>query len=200
MNSKPEFLETKFSPKNDYSKSFVFDIFRDDKFSIQNLTKWKIFNSKSQFLGKTLHHNLILFFERTSLQTLIFNEKICFRTKLFKTSTKSENSVAFLATNWIKTIFFSDMNFSSKSFSSKIELKTSSFEISFSLKCDYSKSSLFNIFLDNKFSIQNLTCWIENLRFWIEKKISIQNLFFWEKVWFIICFFFSEISFWKSDF
>ena len=64
LNSKLDFSEYSFSLNYDYSKSFVFDIFRDDKFSIQKLTCWKIINSKSQFLGKTLPHNLILFFQK----------------------------------------------------------------------------------------------------------------------------------------
>ena len=102
---KPEFLENKFSPKNDYSKSFVFDIFRDDKFSIQNLKFWNFF---FQFFIKQEHFSFriwLFFFLENSFQTLIFNEKDSYKVMLFKMSTKSEQLVVLRGANRVKTLF-----------------------------------------------------------------------------------------------
>ena len=102
------FFEFSFSLKYDYSKSFVFEIFPDDKFSIQNLTCWKTFNWKSHFLGINLLHNLIIFFKSIPYQTLIYNEKGCFKIMPFEISTKTEKNCCSLR-NKLSHIDFIEM-------------------------------------------------------------------------------------------
>ena len=60
LNSKFDFLEISFSLKYDYSKSFVFDIFRTINSQIK-----------------------IRHVEKLSIQSLIFQEKVCFKIWLF---------------------------------------------------------------------------------------------------------------------
>ena len=73
--------------------------------SIQNLTFWKFFISNFHCAGKRLLQNLIIFFRKISFQTLIFNEKVCYKVMPFKMSTKSEQLVVFCWANRVKTIF-----------------------------------------------------------------------------------------------
>ena len=49
---KPCFSENNFLPKFDYSKSFFFEVCRNEKLTIQNLPGRKILKSKSQFVEK----------------------------------------------------------------------------------------------------------------------------------------------------
>ena len=105
MNSKTEFLEKKFSPKYDYSKAFYSKICRNKQFSIQNLTFWKFFFSNFHCAGKLFLQNLITFFLKISFQTLIFNEKVCYKVKPFEMSTQSEKLVVGRGANRVKTLF-----------------------------------------------------------------------------------------------
>ena len=103
MNSKTEFLEI---------------------FLLQNMIIWKVFYSKSagtknsQFknwllkfffsnfhcAGKRLLQNLIPFFLKISFQTLIFNEKVCYKVMPFKMSTQSEKLVVVRGANRVKPL------------------------------------------------------------------------------------------------
>ena len=99
------FSEINFSPQNEYSKSFVLEICRNEKFSIQNLTFWKFIISKFHCIGKRLLQNLILFFGKISFQTLFFNEKVCYKVMPFKKGTKSEQLVVLRGANRVNTLF-----------------------------------------------------------------------------------------------
>ena len=104
MNAKTEFLENISSSEKDYSKCFVFEICRNEKFSIQNLTFWNFFLSNFHCAGKRLLQNLIPFFLKTSFQTLIFNEKVFYKIMLFNMSTQSEKFVVGRRANRLKTL------------------------------------------------------------------------------------------------
>ena len=73
-----------------FEKFFIIKNSRNKKFSIQNLTFWKFFFSNFPCAGKRLLQNLILSFPQISFQTLIFNEKICYKVMPFKISRQSE--------------------------------------------------------------------------------------------------------------
>ena len=62
-------------------KVFYYKICRSENFSIQNLKFWKVFISKFYCAGKRMLQNLILSFSKISFQTLIFNEKVCYKVK-----------------------------------------------------------------------------------------------------------------------
>ena len=99
------FFDIKSFPKYDYPKSLVFEICRNEKFSIQKLTFWNFFFSNFHCAGKLLLQNLITFFLKISFQTLIFNENVCYKNMLFKMSTRSEKFVDGRGANRVKTLF-----------------------------------------------------------------------------------------------
>ena len=105
MNSKTEFLENIFSPEYDYSKSFVFEICRNEKFSIQNLTFWNFFFQLFIVQEKFCFRIWLLFFLKISFQTLIFNEKGSYKVMPLKMSTKSEQLNVLCGANRVKTLF-----------------------------------------------------------------------------------------------
>ena len=159
MNSKPEFPENKFSPKSDYSNSFVFDIFRDDKFSIQNLTCWKTFISKSLFLGKSLHHFLILFFREFHFKLWFSMERLA-SNHAFENKQKSEEFVVFCGAYWVKTFFFRceffiEIWFLNKNWTQKLTFWKKFFLQNMIIR----KVFYYKICRNKKFSIQNLTFW-----------------------------------------
>ena len=55
--------------------------------------------------GKLLLQNLITFFLKISFQTLIFNEKVCYKVMPFKMSMQSEKLVVGRGANRVKTLF-----------------------------------------------------------------------------------------------
>ena len=185
LGSKSDFWKM-FFPKSLLFEKFGFRNLPGKKFSTQNLTGWKFFESRSHFVVEILLQNLIPFFQKISFETLFFNEKVCFKTMPFKISTKNKK-ISLLCTVQIESKRrFSDVIFSSKSdFPIKIELKTWFFDKKFFPKYDYSKSLVFEICRDQKFSIRNLTLW----------KMSFQILTVWEKVCFRIWFLFPKNSF-----
>ena len=73
-----------------FEKFFIIKNCRNEKFSIQNLTFWKFFFSNFPCAGKRLLQNLILSFSQISFQTLIFNEKVCYKVMPLKISRQSE--------------------------------------------------------------------------------------------------------------
>ena len=153
MNSKTEFLENISSPEKDYSKFFVFEICRNEKFSIQNLKFWKVFFSKFHCAGKRLLQNLIPFSLKTSFQTLIFNEKVFYKIMLFKMSTQSEKFVVGRRANRVKTlclrrdvfieIWFLDINWTQNVIFRKILSPQNDFWKSFLSKSAKTKNSRF---------------------------------------------------------
>ena len=67
----------------------------------------KTLDSKTfRFVGKNFTSKFDFFFPKIPFQTLIFNEKACFKIMPFKISTKSENYVVFPGTNWVRIFFF----------------------------------------------------------------------------------------------
>ena len=132
MNSKTEFLANKFSLRKDYSKSFVFDIFRDDKFSNQNLTCWKTFNSKSHFLGKSLLHILILFFRDFHFKLWFSMERLASKSCLLKWARKVKNllfSVEHIESKrfFFRCEFFIEIWFLSKKWTQKLSFRKTFF-------------------------------------------------------------------------
>ena len=139
------FSDVTFSSKSDFSikielknwvsgKYFFSRVCLFEKFFIRNLPERRILNSKSDFLkfffsifhcaGKRLLQNLISFFRKISFQTLIFNEKVCYKVMPFKMSTQREKLVVVRGANRVKTLFLRRDFFLSKSDSSiKSELK-----------------------------------------------------------------------------
>ena len=99
------FLDIRFFPKYDYPKSLVFEICRNEKFPIQNLTFWNFFFSNFHCAGKTFASESDYFFLKISIQTLIFNEKVCYKVMPFKMSTQSEKLVVGHGANPVKTLF-----------------------------------------------------------------------------------------------
>ena len=113
------FIETWFLCKNwiqklSFWKYFFSRIWLFEKFFIRNLPERRILNSKTDFLkfffsnfhcaGKRLLQNLIPFFRKFSFQTLIFNEKICYKVMPFKNSTQSEKLVVGRGANRVKAL------------------------------------------------------------------------------------------------
>ena len=105
MNSKPDFSIKKFFSKMWLSEMSCF----------RNLPELKNLNSKPDILEfflfkfslslKLFLQNLITFFLKISFQTLIFNEKVCYKVKPFKISTQSEKLVVVRGANRVKTLF-----------------------------------------------------------------------------------------------
>ena len=94
-----------FSSAYDYSKCFVFEICRKEKFSIQNLTFRKFFFSNFHCAGKRLLQNLIPSFSKISVQNLIFNEKVCYKVMPFKISRQIQKPFIVRGANRFKTLF-----------------------------------------------------------------------------------------------
>ena len=126
MSQNVFFSDVNFWSKSDFSikielknwvsgKYFFSRIWLFEMFCIRNLPERKIFNSKPDLLekflsnfhcaGKLLLQNLITFFLKISFQTLIFNEKVCYKVMPFKMSTQSEKLVVGRGANRVKTLF-----------------------------------------------------------------------------------------------
>ena len=85
------FSENNFSPQNDYSKTFVLEICRKEKFSIQNLTFWKFLFSNFHCAGKRLLQNLIPFFGKFHFKLWFSMKKFATRSCLLKGARKVNN-------------------------------------------------------------------------------------------------------------
>ena len=178
------FLDIKFFPKYDYPKILVFEICRNEKFSIQNLTFWNFFFSNFHCAGKRLLQNLITFFLKISFQTLIFNEKVFYKIMFCKMSTQSEKLVVGRWANRVKTlclrrdvfieIWFLDINWTENLIFRKIFVSTKWFFEKFfiEIRQDKKLSNLKLIKLLEKTSLQNPTFLSKN---------SISNLWFSKK-------------------
>ena len=75
------------------------------KFSKPARTKNSRFKNFS-ICRKKLLFKIRIFFAKIPFQTLIFNEKACFKIMPFKRSTKCGKFVVFCGVNWIRTFFF----------------------------------------------------------------------------------------------
>ena len=120
------------------------------------------------FCSKKLHFKMRHFFKKFQFRFLIFKEKVYFEIMPFKISTKSENYLVFPGANWVRTFFFSDVNFLSKSdFPIKTELKN----------WVSGKYSFSRIWLFEKFFIIK-SAGTKNFQFtiWNFEKMSFQNL------------------------
>ena len=98
------FFDKKFFPKYDYAKSLVFEICRDQKFSIRNLTLWKM-SFQILTVWEKVCFRIWFLFPKNSFECLIFNEKGCYKTMPFKTSTKTEKNCYFLRSKFSRTDF-----------------------------------------------------------------------------------------------
>ena len=189
MRSKTEFLEKKFSPKIDYSKSFVFDIFRDDKFSIQNLTFWNFFFQLFIVQEKFCFRIWLLFFLKISFQTLIFNEKGSYKVMLLKMSTKSEQLNVLCGANRVKTLFlicdvFIEIWFLNENWIQNLNFRKNSLSTKRLLEKNFSKPARTKNSLFKNWSICR-----KKLHFKIRiffQKIPFQTLIFNEKACFKI--------------
>ena len=190
MNSKTEFLENISSPEKDYSKCFVFEICRNEKFSIQNLTFCNFFRSNFHCTEKLLLQILIpFFFWKISFQMLIFNEKVCYKVMPFKMSTQNEKLVVVGGANRVKTLFlrrdvlieiwFLNKNWTQNLIFSKILSPQNDFSKSISSKYAWTKNSRFK-----NWSICRKKLHFKTRIFF--QKVPFQNLIFNEKVCFKI--------------
>ena len=117
------FSEITFSPQNHYSKRFVFEICRNEKLSIKNLTFWKLFFSNFHCTGKRLLQNLIVFFGKFHFNLWFSMKEFATKSCLLKWARKVKNLL--LSAEQIESKrFLLDVNSSSKpDFSKKIEFK-----------------------------------------------------------------------------
>ena len=166
----------------------------------RNLPERKILNSKPDLLElflfkfslcwKTFASESDYFFLKVSFQTLIFNEKICYKVMPFKTSTQSEKLVVGRGANRVKTLFlrrdvfieiwFLDINWTENLIFRKIFVSTKRFFEKFFIE----------IRQDKKLSILKLIKLLEknftsksDISF---KKFHFKFLIFKEKVYFKI--------------
>ena len=184
MNSKTDFLENIFSPKYDYSKVFYYKICRNEKISIQNLTFWKFFFSNFHCAGKRLLQNLIPFFLKISFQTLIFNEKVCYKVMPFKMSTQSEKLVVVRGANRVKTLFLRRDVLIEIWFLNKNWTQNLIFRKILSPQNDFSKIILSKSARTKNSRFKNWSICRKKLHFKIRsffQKFSFQNLIFNEK-------------------
>ena len=116
FSSKPDFsLKIEFknwvSGKNFfsriwYSKCFVFEICRNEKFSIQNLTFWNFFFSNFHCTGKRLLQNLILFFGKFHFKLWFSMKEFATKSCLLKWARKVKNLLLSAEQNESKRFFF----------------------------------------------------------------------------------------------
>ena len=126
IDSKRYFLNVMFWSKSDssikielktwfFDKKFFSKMWLSEMSCFRNLPELKNLNSKPDILEfffsnfhwawKLFLQNLITFFLKISFQTLIFNEKVCYKVKPFKISTQSEKLVVVHGANRVKTLF-----------------------------------------------------------------------------------------------
>ena len=106
-----------------YSKCFVFEICRNEKFSIQNLTFWNFVFSNFHCTGKRLLQNLILFFGKFHFKLWFSMKEFATKSCLLKWARKVKN-LLLSAEQIDSKPYFLDVMFLSKSDSSmKIEFK-----------------------------------------------------------------------------
>ena len=136
----------------------------EKKFSKPARTKNSRFKNWS-ICGKTLHFKIRIFFQKIPFQTLIFNEKACFKIMPLKISTKSEKLVFSAEEIKLKRYFLDVMFWSKSDFSIKIEIenwvsgklffsKIWLFEKLFIIKSVGTKSSQFKTWSFGNFSFQ----------------------------------------------
>ena len=189
MNSKTEFLENIFSPEYDYSKSFVFEICRNEKFSIQILTFWNFFFQLFIVQEKFCFRIWLLFFPKILFQTLIFNEKGSYKVMLLKMSTKSEQLNVLCGANRVKTLFlicdvFIEIWFLNENWIQNLNFRKNSLSTKRLLEKNFSKPARTKNSLFKNWSICR-----KKLHFKIRiffQKIPFQTLIFNEKACFKI--------------
>ena len=152
---------------------------------------------------KKLHFKIWIFFPKIPFQTLIFNEKACFKIMPFKRSTKCGKFVVFCGVNWIRTFFFRcsfliEIWFLNKNWTQKLSFWKVFFLQNMTIrKVFYYKKLPERKILSSKpdllkFSFSNFHCagkrLLQNLiTFFL--KISFQSLIFNEKVFYKIMLF-----------
>ena len=160
------FSENNFPPKYGHSKSFVFEVCWNEKFSIQNLTFWKIFVSNFLRAGKRLLQILILFFGKIQFKFWFSMKKFGKKSCLLKWA-KKPKSVLFSAEQteskqFFRCEFFIEIWFLKKNCTQKLtSSKTFFLQKMIIRKVLFSKNfrnelTQFKIWLVEKFSIQNL--------------------------------------------
>ena len=191
MNSKTEFLEI---------------------FLLQNMIIWKVFYSKSagtknsQFknwllkfffsnfhcAGKRLLQNLIPFFLKISFQTLICNERVCYKVMPFKISTQTEKLVVVRGAKRVKTLFLSRDVFIEIWFLNVNWTQNLNFRKILSPQNDLSKSILSKSDRTKNFRFKNWSICRKKLHFRIRhffQKIPFQISVFQRKFYFKIMLF-----------
>ena len=115
MNSKTEFLENISSPEKDYSKCFVFEICRNEKFSIQNLVQFGIFSFNFSLCRKTFaSESDYFFFWKFHFKLWFSMKKVPTKSCLLKWVRKVSN-LLFCAEQIESKPYFLDVMFLSKS-------------------------------------------------------------------------------------
>ena len=189
MNSKTEFLENIFFPEYAYSKSFLFEICRNEEFSIQNLTFW---NFSSQFF--IVQENVcfriwFLFFGKFHFKHWFSMKKFATKSCLLKWARKGKNLL--LSAEQIESkryfldvIFFIEIWFLNKKWTQNLI-----FRKNLSPQNEFSNSILSKSARTKNSRFKNWSICRKKLHFKIQiffQKIPIQNLIFNEKVYFKI--------------
>ena len=158
LNSKTEFLENIFLQnmiiqkvlfsKSAGTKNFQFKTWHFGNFSFQKFIVQENVFSESDY-----------FFRKISFQTLIFNEKVCYKVVPFKMSTQSEKLVVFHGANRVKRLFLRcDVFFEIWFLNKNSTQKLSFWKKKFIPTNDYLKSFVFENLPRRNNSIQILTC------------------------------------------
>ena len=165
------FIETWFLNKNwiqklSFWKKFLLQNMIFEMFCIRNLPERKILNSKPDILEfclfkfslyrKTFASESDSFFRKISFQTLIFDERVCYKVMPFKMSTQSEKLVVVRGANRFKTLFLRCDVFIEIWFLNENWIQTLNFRKKFSLHKTIIGKKFFEIRQDEKLSIQKL--------------------------------------------
>ena len=95
MNSKTEFVENISSPEYDYLKSFLFEICRNEEFSIQKLTFWN-FSSQISIVQENVCFRIwFIFFWKFHFKIRFPMKKFAIKSCLLKWARKVKNLLSF---------------------------------------------------------------------------------------------------------
>ena len=105
MNSKTEFLENISSPEYVYLKIFVFEICRNEEFSIQKLAFWN-FSSQISIVQENVCFRIwFLFFWKFHFKLWFSMKKFATKSSRLKSSGKLKKLFIVSGANRVKTLF-----------------------------------------------------------------------------------------------
>ena len=154
-------LKNWLSGKYFFSKIWLFEKFFIIKSAATKNSQFKTwpfgnFLFKFSLCMKTFASESDSFFSKNSFQTLIFNEKVCYKIMPFKMSTKSEQFVVLRGANRVKTLFPRCDVFIKVWFLNYNWIQNLNFRKKFSLHKTIIGKVFFEIRNDEKLSIQKL--------------------------------------------